>query len=87
VCSREKKGPLSIERGHGITSSERYLKRLADDTFLSLWSYPGICRDQGHSQRGHGKEVCDLLVVFGNTVIIFSDKDCTFPESKRLSAR
>ncbi len=28
-----------------------------------------------------GKELCDLLVVFGNDVIIFSDKVCAFPNT------
>ena len=36
-------------------------------------------RDQGRPDgKGDGKEVCDLLVVFENNVIIFSDKDCEF---------
>lgn len=48
---------------------------------MSLWSYPGICRDQG---VGGGKEVCDLLVVFEDHVIIFSDKLCVFPASGEL---
>ena len=50
-------------------------------TFLSLWSYPGVFRDQGVSAQGVGKEICDLLVVFDNHVIIFSDKDCQFPST------
>ena len=28
-----------------------------------------------------GKEVADLLVVFENHIIIFSDKDCVYPHS------
>lgn len=67
----------------GVTPTERYLKRLCDRTFLSLWSYPGIYRDQGGRGRS-GKEVCDLLVVFENHVIIFSDKSCEFPDSGDL---
>ena len=31
------------------------------------------------NERGEGAEVCDLLVVFENHVIVFSDKDCEFP--------
>ncbi len=35
--------------------------------------------DQGRpTGKGDGKEICDLLVVFENHVIIFSDKDCQF---------
>ena len=72
--------------GHeGITSAERYLKQLCDHTFLSLWSYPGIYRDQGKpGPHGDGKEVCNLLVVVEDHIIIFSDKDCKFPDSGDL---
>lgn len=41
-------------------------------------------RDQGQSGNGHGKEICDLLVVFDEHVIIFSDKDCEFPDTGKL---
>ncbi len=69
-----------IHRSTGITVAERYLKQLCEKTFLSLWSYPGLYRNQGqHGGKGEGKEVCDLLVVFGNDVLIFSDKDCDYP--------
>ena len=78
-----KPGP-AISRADGITESERYLKELCDRTFLSLWSYPNVFRDQGSSGKGDGKEVCDLLVVFENHVIIFSDKSCAFPDSGDL---
>lgn len=73
-----------IVRAEGSTDSERYLKRLCDQTFLSLWSYPGIYRDQGLQQMEEGKEVCDLLVVFEDQIIIFSDKDCKFPDSGNI---
>jgi hypothetical protein len=72
---------LPVRRSPGITPAERYLKKLCDRTFLSLWSYPGIFRDQGQTGQGHGKEICDLLVVFDEHVIIFSDKDCEFPDT------
>jgi hypothetical protein len=64
-----------------VTASERYLNRLGERPFLSLWTYPGVYRDQGKAGDGHGKEVCDLLVVFRDHVIIFSDKDCAYPET------
>lgn len=70
--------PSVLQKERGVTSAERYLKRLCDGTFLSLWSFPGIYKDQG-IHRGLEKEVCDLLVVFGSTIIIFSDKACDFP--------
>jgi hypothetical protein len=53
-------------------------------TFLSLCSHAGIYRDHGKSGTRDGKEVCDLLVVFENHVIIFSDKDCGFPNAGDL---
>jgi hypothetical protein len=74
-----------IHRAEGVTPAERYLKWLCERTFLSLWSYPAVYRDQGQSRSGgDGKEVCDLLVVFENHIIIFSDKDCTFPNTGNL---
>lgn len=77
--------PYSIQRREGVTSAERYLKRLCDRTFLSLWSYSGVYRDQGHPGKPRdGKEVADLLVVFEDHVIIFSDKDCAFPNTGNL---
>ncbi|MCG7552105.1 SEC-C metal-binding domain-containing protein [Pseudoalteromonas sp. Of11M-6] len=62
----------------GITESERYLAKLSERTFLGLWSYPNVYTDEGFSKNNEGKELCDLLVVFDNKVIIFSDKDINF---------
>jgi hypothetical protein len=75
----------ALVKQDGVTGAERYLRQLCDRTFLSLWSYPGVYRSQGLTDKSReGKEVCDLLVVFENHVIIFSDKDCKFPESGDL---
>jgi len=66
----------------GVTESERYLFRLACGSFISLWTFSGIYRDQGRkSCKGDGKELCDLVVVFGDHVVLFSDKHCKFPDS------
>lgn len=65
----------------GVTQSEAYLGRLSLRSFLSLWSFPNLYRDQGKKGKGHGKELCDLLVVFGDDVLIFSDKEVLFPDS------
>ena len=74
-----------IVKNTGETAAERYLARLCNKSFLSLWSYPGVYRDQGRTEgKGDGKEVCDLLVVFGDHVIIFSDKDCEFKDTGRV---
>ena len=76
---------MPLFRSVGTTPSERYLARLCNHTFLSLWSYPNVFRDQGRNAgKGDGKELCDLLVVFGSDVIIFSDKSCEFPDSGDL---
>ena len=65
---------LKTSRSEGVTDAERYLKKLCERSFLSMWSYVGVFND-----KGTGQEVCDLLVVFDNHIIIFSDKDCEFP--------
>lgn len=63
----------------GKTESERVLIRLGKKAFLSLWSYPNVFTDEGRGDgKGDGKELCDLLVVFGNNVLLFSDKECEF---------
>lgn len=60
----------------GITDSERYLGVLARKAFLSFWSFQNPFTDESG-----GRELCDLLVVFGNDVIIFSDKHCNFSDA------
>src|ERR1700722_2338152 len=76
-----------IMRADGVNESERYLKRLCERSFLSLWSYAGVYRDRGRSAtQREGKEVADLLVVFGNHILLFQDKDCRFPDSGDLQA-
>ena len=63
----------------GTTASERYLTKLARTAFLSLWSHSNVHTDEGRSAgKGDGKELCDLLVVFGDHVLLFSDKECEF---------
>lgn len=65
---------------HGSTPSERVLAQLAKKAFLSLWSYSNVFTDEGRrGGKGDGKELCDLLVVFGDDVLLFSDKHCEFP--------
>lgn len=68
-----------VIRSAGLTESERYLARLADRTFLNLWAYPNLYRDTVVNGRKAGKELCDLLVVCGDHVIIFSDKHVKWP--------
>lgn len=68
------------------TQSEQYLARLCQRSFLSLWSYPNPYTDKG-KQGGecHGRELCDLLVVFGDSVIIFSDKHVKYKDTGNAS--
>lgn len=71
----------TITKGVGTTSTERYLAKLAERSFLNLWSYPNPYRDQGQRGVGDGKELCDLLVVCGRDIIIFSEKNIGWPPS------
>lgn len=73
-----------IPRSQGVTPAERYLQQLCERSFLRLWSYAGLFRDQGIANTREGKEVCDLLVVFENRVVMFSDKLCEFPRTGNL---
>jgi hypothetical protein len=68
----------SLLTSTGSTESERHLVRLTKKAFLSLWSFPNVYTDEGKRGKGNGKELCDLLVVFGNDIILFSDKPCKF---------
>lgn len=69
----------NINKSSGTTPTEKYLAKICNKTFLSLWSYPNLYTPEGRKNgKGAGKELCDLLVVFGNHVIIFSDKDILF---------
>jgi hypothetical protein len=73
-------------KSSGTTPSERYLAKLCERSFLSLRAYPNVYRNQGTSNgNGHGKEICDLLVVFDDDVIIFSDKSCAFKETGNIA--
>jgi hypothetical protein len=56
-----------IKRGVGVSSTEKTLAALADKIFLDLWTYPNL-------YESAGKELCDLLVVCGDDVLVFSDK-------------
>jgi len=55
-----------VMRARGTTATERYLQGLCERSFLSLRRYSSVFRDQKAGLTGNGKELCDLLVVFGN---------------------
>jgi len=58
------------------------LAKLAEGSFLNLWSYPNPYRDQKLSGSGDGKELCDLLVVCGKHIIIFSEKNIKWTDAE-----
>jgi len=63
-----------------VTESERYLAELCERSFLRLWSHPNLFRKQN-------KELCDLLVLFGDDIIIFQDKSCGYGSGPHAWAR
>ncbi|PWB41502.1 MAG: hypothetical protein C3F19_05750 [Rhodocyclales bacterium] len=59
--------------------------RLCRKSFLSLWAHANLHTAQDMRQRkGSAKEFADVLVVFGNDVIIFSDKHIEFQQDQDL---
>lgn len=80
-------GPIfDLTTAEGETESERFLARLCRHSFLSLWSYPNTFTDEGVREDGasSGNEFADVLVVFGDDVILFSDKHIRFSEGVAL---
>jgi hypothetical protein len=65
---------MRFKKSDGLNASERVLADLCEKSFLKLWTYPNLFRKPG-------KELTDLLVVFGNDVIIFSAKACRYPNT------
>lgn len=63
---------MRYKKSQGLTSSEAILSDLCEKSFLNLWTYPNLYRKAG-------KELADLVVVFGNDILIFSDKSITYP--------
>lgn len=67
---------MVVKKSEGLTDSEKKLISLGYNTFLHLWSFPNP-----YKKQSGGKELCDLLIVFGDSIIIFSDKDCVYGNS------
>lgn len=63
---------MRFKKSQGLTPSEEILSDLCDKSFLSFWTYPNLYRKAG-------KELADLIVVFGNDILIFSDKSIAYP--------
>lgn len=63
--------PIQINYGSGLTPTEELLKQLGERSFLRFWSH-------ANPHISKGKELCDLLVVCGDFIIVFSDKNVVF---------
>lgn len=85
TVDKTSKGVFDISTAEGVNESERLLMRLCRRSFLSLWSHANLHTDQDMRQgKGSAKEFADVLVVFGNDIVIFSDKHVTFQQDKPL---
>ena len=65
---------MRFTKSQGLKISEQVLAELCKRSFLRLWTYPNLSKKPG-------KELTDLLVVFRDDVLIFSDKSCAFPDT------
>src|ERR1700730_17909717 len=78
-------GVFDLPNSQGLNPSERVLAQLCRRSFLSLWTYPNLHTDEGFKgETGSAKEFVDVLLVFGDDVILFSDKHVTFNEGKPI---
>ncbi len=57
-----------IEKSKGVTPTECFLAELCEKSFLNLWSYPNPVKQDG-------KELCDLIVIFDNQILLFFDRE------------
>lgn len=51
-------------RSTGLTRTEEIVAALCQNSFLRLWSYPNVYKDDAH-------EFCDVIAIFNNVVFIF----------------
>lgn len=63
-----------------MTPSEKYVSELCEKSFLPFWSFPNPIGKKG-------KELCDVFVVCGNTIIIISVKDISVSEHKDVTVQ
>ncbi|PWB15472.1 hypothetical protein DCO44_06080 [Acinetobacter sp. AM] len=68
-----------INRETSFTESEKLVNELGSKSFLRFWTWPNLFRDQEN-----GKEICDLIIVFGNDILLISDKKIEFNTEKDL---
>src|SRR3546814_2279545 len=64
----------ATKKSIGVTETERMLADFCERSFLKLWTYPNPYKDDG-------KELCDVLAVFGDHVFIFFDREKAFTDT------
>lgn len=78
-------GMFDLSSADGVNESERLLMRLCRKSFLSLWAHANLHTAQDmRDGKGSAKEFADVLVVFGNDVIVFSDKHIEFQQNRDI---
>lgn len=84
--AQEYKGVFDLPDSAGLTPSERILAQLSRRAFLSLWTFPNLHTDEGFKAGSKSpKEFADGLLMFGNDVVLFSDKEIAFNEEKPIA--
>jgi len=61
---------MEYSKSKGYTSTEQYLSDLCEKTFLKLWVFPNVVKEDG-------QEVCDVLALFDDCVFLFFDRHNT----------
>lgn len=80
------KSIFDLADSEGVNESERILTTLCRKSFLRLWSQTNVFTDEGFKDgKGSTRELCDALVIFGDDVIVFSDKHIAFQADKDLA--
>ncbi|WP_429912333.1 hypothetical protein [Glycocaulis sp.] len=67
--------------GKPNTEGEAHLERLAKRVFLDLWTHTSPFRPKTSGTKEKPVELCDLLIVYGNVVLVISEKDIKYPQS------
>lgn len=74
---------FDLNDSEGVNHSERVLTALCKSSFLKLWAQSNVYTDEGFKGgKGGTKELCDVLVIFGRDVLIFSDKHIEFQHDR-----
>lgn len=85
-ASAEPQTYFNLNHSEGVNDSERLLTKLCQTSFLHLWAHANLFTDEGlRDAKGSGKEFCDALLIFGDDVVILSDKHINFQLHKPLN--